>query len=366
MPKAADLLAWYDAHRRDLPWRKDRDPYHVWLSEIMLQQTRAVAVIPYYNRFLAALPTISALAQAPEDQYLKLWEGLGYYSRVRNLQKAAQVMMEQQGGQMPQTSAELEKLPGIGPYTAAAIASIAFDQPVAAVDGNLLRLYARMTADPADVMLPETRRKAKAWLESWIDPKRPGDWNQAMMDLGAGICSPNGTPDCDACPLRAACQAHQERAELSYPVRAAKKPRQIVAMTAFVIHHSGEILLRKRPAKGLLAGLYEFPWAEGHLAPKEAIQAAEALGVQVLRIQKRPPAVHIFTHKEWHLWVYEIRADEFRPFRQEEGEGCFRVSTTDLRNRIPIPSAFAGCLRWVPDEKPEGDSSEENQTRLAD
>ena len=221
------LLPWFAEHRRDLPWRRDREPYHVWLSEIMLQQTRVEAVRGYYLRFLERLPDIAALASAPEDVLLKLWEGLGYYSRVRNLQKAAQCVMEQHGGEFPQELSAIRALPGIGDYTAGAIASICFEAPTAAVDGNVLRVILRLTVcadSPADVRV---RRRIGEELSAVYPAGHCGDFTQALMELGATVCLPNGAPQCGACPLRALCEAHAQGTELQFPTKPPKKPRRI-------------------------------------------------------------------------------------------------------------------------------------------
>ena len=322
------LLLWYEKNRRILPWREDPTPYHVWISEIMLQQTRVEAVKGYYARFLESLPDIAALAAADEDTYLKLWEGLGYYSRVRNLHKAAVVLMEDYGGQMPASAADLRKLPGIGPYTAAAISSIAFGEPVPAIDGNLLRVFARLTCYEDSILTPQARKDAEAFFGPLIElanaehlgddlvtfDASPGAFNQALMDLGATICLPNAAPLCDKCPLAAFCRAHAEGREMELPNRPAKAQRTIEDMTVFLIRFKGGILLRKRPDTGLLASLYEFPNVPGHLKKADALRTVEEMGFGPLRIKKLPPAKHIFTHKEWHMTAWEVFADEWTAF----------------------------------------------------
>jgi len=337
---AERLLNWYDEHKRVLPWREEPSPYHVWISEIMLQQTRAEAVKAYYRRFLAALPDIPALAAADEDLCMKLWEGLGYYSRVRNLQKAAKCIMADHGGQMPDTYEELLRLPGIGPYTAAAIASIAFGRAVPAVDGNLQRIYARLTADGSDQRLPEAKKKASAFYSALIPAGRPGDFNQALMDLGSAVCVPNTLPVCGSCPLKECCQACLRGETASYPFLSPKKERRIENRTVFLIHDADRIVLRKRPAKGLLAGLYEYPNTQGHLPREEALAFIQSLGLSPLRLTPLEPSVHIFTHIEWHMSAYEVRTDEFRPFTENEA-GYFSASLSDIAGRYAIPGAFA-------------------------
>ena len=322
------LLQWYDANRRILPWREDPAPYHVWLSEIMLQQTRVEAVKGYYERFLAALPDIASLAAAEEDVYLKLWEGLGYYSRVRNLHKAAQQVMEQYGGEMPQTAQELRKLAGIGPYTAAAIASIAFGEKVPAVDGNLLRIFARRPAY--------------------------GEYNQALMDLGATVCLPNGAPHCELCPWSSRCAAHEQKCETAYPVAAPKKARRIDDKTVFLIYYADRLALAKRPSKGLLAGLYEFPNAAGWLSQEEALDFVQGLGFSALQIRPLPEAKHIFSHREWHMTGYEIRADEWQPVpEKKEKTDVFLASEEEMQEKYSIPSAFSYYVKEIRFGQPE-------------
>ena len=374
------LLGWYDANRRVLPWREDPTPYHVWLSEIMLQQTRVEAVLPYYARFLAALPDIPALAHAPEDLYLKLWEGLGYYSRVRNLHKGAEQILSAHHGEMPGTAAELEKIAGIGPYTAAAIASIAFHEPVPAVDGNLLRIFARLTAYEESIREPAARRDAFAFFADRIPSRRPGDFNQALMDLGAGVCRAHGEPFCHECPLASFCRAGRDGTAARFPKVPEKKPRPVSHYTVFLIHDKEKIALRKRPKKGLLAGLYEFPNTEGTLTEEEAVRCVRALGFSPLRLQPLPAAKHLFTHREWQLSGYDVLTDELRledrdnaggpdhagesavPGQPQSGpaeaqkkpdgtgpSGIMLVSLTAIREEYSIPSAFSVYKSWLLD-----------------
>lgn len=348
-PSGKKLLSWYDENKRILPWREDPSPYHVWLSEIMLQQTRVEAVKGYYERFLAALPDIAALASAPEDAYLKLWEGLGYYSRVRNLHKAAGVIMEEYGGRMPETVKELRTLPGVGPYTAAAIASIAFGAAEPALDGNLLRIFARMTACEESVAASSVKKKAedyfRAVMQNAAHADRSGDINQALMDLGATVCLPNGAPQCESCPWAGNCAAHSLGRERSFPVTPEKKPRRIEELTVFVILAGSSTILHKRPERGLLAGLYEFPNAVGHLDRNEAEAFVRALGLRPLKLRPLPPAKHIFTHIEWHMTGYEVRADELELSDgaekwHEEHKGYSITGLREAQEKYSIPSAF--------------------------
>ncbi len=301
------LLDWYYAERRILPWREDPTPYHVWISEIMLQQTRVEAVKEYYRRFLEALPDVRALAEAEEPEYMKLWEGLGYYSRIRNMHKAAVVIMEQYGGQIPGTSKELEKLPGIGSYTAAAIASIAFGEAVPSVDGNLLRVFARMTCSSENILEGSAKKTAEAWYREIISTEAPGDFNQAVMDLGATICLPNTQPLCFLCPWADHCESHANGTEQEYPVRIKKTKKRSEELTVFLIEDGQKIFLRKRPEKGLLAGLYEFPNEPGHLSEQEAGKWMESHGFRIQKLEKLPSAKHVFSHVTWKMKGYRVR-----------------------------------------------------------
>ena len=384
LPDLTALLLWYKANKRDLPWRRDRNPYHVWISEIMLQQTRVEAVKGYYERFLRTLPDIPSLAQAPEDVYLKLWEGLGYYSRVRNLHRAAQIVTDEYDGQVPQTSLQLQKLPGVGAYTSAAIASIAFGEPAIAVDGNLLRIFARLTAydrnikeekakkaaeqfflrillEPgtvsakdkaqSDLKQPDQSRPVQNRLQPAEDRSEtagsvPGDFNQALMDLGATVCLPNGEPLCEQCPWKEACAAYRIQEQTRYPVMPQKKTRKTEDKTVFLIHYTQKIAIRKRPDRGLLAGLYEFPMAEGHLEQDEAVEFVRCLGFSPLRIRALPPAKHIFTHKEWHMTGYDVLVDETLPAPDQ----ALIIADMDALDRIySIPSAFSAFRTRVMD-----------------
>lgn len=379
------LIEWYAAKRRILPWREDPTPYHVWISEIMLQQTRVDTVKGYYARFLASCPDIRALAEAPEDVYMKLWEGLGYYSRVRNMHKAAEEIMTAYGGEMPGSYAQLLGITGIGPYTAAAIASIAFGEKVPAVDGNLLRVFARLSAYPENIKTEKARKAAAEYYLRWMpegvgntpdesvaalsdtrttgqNPDSvaagqatcaahgfytPGSFNQALMDLGATICLPNRAPLCADCPLRDFCTAHARGEETAYPVMPEKKARRIEDRTVFLIHDAGKIVIGKRPPKGLLASLYEFPNTEGHLSEADALRYVAGLGIQALRIRPLPAAKHIFSHIEWHMIGYAITVDELAPF---DSDHLLLVSMKELAETYSIPSAFAAYRNLLPEE----------------
>lgn len=340
---AAPLLSWYQANARTLPWRETRDPYRIWVSEIMLQQTRVEAVRGYYDRFMEELPDVKALASCPEDRLLKLWEGLGYYSRARNLKKAAMQIMEQHGGRLPADHAKLLKLSGIGPYTAGAIASIAFDLPYPAIDGNVLRVRARAFGDEADIAEQKTKKETESELLSFLQKSSvsPGAFNQALMDLGATVCLPNGTPLCEDCPWQTLCIANRDNLTALLPVRAKKKARRIEKRTVFLIMDGERIVLQKRPAKGLLAGLYELPNLPGHLTGEEALATVRDMGLHPLRIQTLTPAKHIFTHIEWHMTGFLIRVDSLT----SESAGLLFAEQKDVRERYSIPSAFDAYIR---------------------
>ena len=326
------LLRWYGENARVLPWReKPPQAYHVWVSEIMLQQTRVAAVMEYYTRFLQHFPTIEALAAAPEEELLKCWEGLGYYSRARNLQKAARVTVERFGGVLPDTYETLLTLPGIGDYTAGAIASIAYGRRCPAVDGNVLRVAARIMDCHEDIMDPRSRRRFRGWVEAALpEAERCGDYNQAMMDIGATVCLPNGAPLCDQCPGRDVCAARASGRERQLPVKAPKRPRRVEERTVFVLLRGRETALRRREEPGLLSGLWEFPNVEGTIGEKEAADRLKNWGIEVTDWVQRLTAKHIFTHVEWHMTGYVLRC---------RGEGPFTWTVPEEMGAIP--SAFA-------------------------
>ena len=333
------LLPWFAAHKRNLPWREDREPYHIWLSEIMLQQTRVEAVKGYYSRFLQALPSISALAEAPEDVLLKLWEGLGYYSRVRNLQKAAQKILKEHGGSFPREYDAILALPGIGAYTAGAISSICFDEPKAAVDGNVLRVLSRFEADAADISLEQTKKRAAQRLEAVYPEGNCGNFTQALMELGATVCLPNGAPLCEQCPIRAYCKARQQGTQLNYPVKAAKKPRRQEDRTVLILLRDNKIALCKRPKKGLLAGLWQLPDVTGKLETQQALDLAESWGFRPTDLLQMQEKTHIFTHITWNMRGYYLRC---------AGEGNFQwFDRNELSTHIGLPTAYRQFLETI-------------------
>ena len=327
----APLLAWYDSNKRDLPWRHTKDPYRIWVSEIMLQQTRAAAVIPYYERFFEALPDVSSLAACPEERLLKLWEGLAYYSRARNLRKCAEELVSKHGGRFPEDAESLKKLPGIGAYTAGAIASIAFAKPEPAVDGNVLRILARVRNDARNVLLPEVAEDCRAFLRGH-DLSRAGDLNQAFMDLGTLVCLPK-EPQCAVCPLRESCAAYRSGRQGELPFREKPKPRRREQLTVFCLETGSGFLIRRRPPEGLLPGLFEFPHVPGRLTDEEALGYLSERGLgplsELLMYERR----HVFTHIEWEMHVVYCRT-EAKLF----GDCLFYTGTE------PLPTAFLKCL----------------------
>lgn len=336
---AGPLLLWYDKGKRILPWREHPEPYHVWVSEIMLQQTRVEAVRPYYARFLQELPDIQSLAEVEEERLLKLWEGLGYYNRARNMKKAAQKIVAEYDGKMPETYEELLRLPGIGSYTAGAISSIAFRQAVPAVDGNVLRILSRIRLDGRDISDAKVKKAVEAELADRMPEKRPGDFNQAMMELGATVCIPNGAPKCEVCPCSGLCGAKREGRIAEFPVKTPKKQRGIEEKTILVILDENKIALHRREDTGLLAGMYELPSMEGKQSKERVIEYIKRLGMSPIRIVKLAPSKHIFTHKEWHMEGYAVRVDELEQITP--GGGLLFVTPHEIEKRCPIPSAFA-------------------------
>ena len=343
---AQPLLEWYDRGHRMLPWRENKDPYRIWVSEIMLQQTRVEAVIPYYHRFLETFPDIAALANAEDEKLLKSWEGLGYYSRVRNMKKAAVAVMEEYGGRMPDTWEELQKLSGIGSYTAGAIASIAYDRPVPAVDGNVLRILSRLRMDVDFINLQSVKKRVEEELAEVMPDKRPGDFNQALMELGATVCIPNGEPKCGECPWQELCLAKAADRMEEFPRKETKKKRTIEKKTVLILKECDKIAIHKRPDKGLLAGLYEFPMLDGHRNESEVILRLKEAGLGVVRIERLPEAVHIFSHKEWHMIGYAVRVDELEKQAETAMDYLF-VDIEETEAKYPIPSAFAAYAGYM-------------------
>ena len=326
------LLPWYDSHKRDLPWRKDRQPYHVWLSEIMLQQTRVEAVKGYYARFLDALPTVETLANADDELLHKLWEGLGYYSRVRNLKKAARVIVDKHGGVFPENYEDILALPGIGKYTAGAICSIAFNQPTPAVDGNVLRVVSRLTMDDTPIDQPAYQADIRQRLAE-IYPHQAGMFTQALMELGATVCGPNWTPRCGECPCREFCRASLSGTAEQYPIKTPKKQRRIEERTVFILSCDGKFALRKRPKTGLLAGLWQFPNCEEKLEFSAALAQVERMGLIPREIYRQVERKHIFTHIQWEMRGIYLEVSSL--------DGDFEWFTAEqINGEIALPTAF--------------------------
>lgn len=324
----APLIRWYKENARDLPWRHTKDPYRIWVSEIMLQQTRVEAVKPYYARFLTALPDVYALANAPEEQLLKLWEGLGYYSRARNLKKAALRIVEEHGGVFPSDYASVRALPGIGDYTAGAILSIAFGRPEPAVDGNVLRIVSRITGDFSDIMAESTRVSCRDAVRECMPEGKTSAYTQALMELGATVCLPNGAPLCHLCPVQSLCVAYAQNLISQLPVKSPAKPRKIENRTVYFLLNGDCVALRRRPKKGLLSGLWEFP---NELSEKEnPFEDTDCLPDGTFGDGK-----HVFSHIEWHMTSRVLR------FRGGElPAGYVWANCNQLRDVYAIPAAF--------------------------
>lgn len=334
------LLDWYNENKRNLPWRNNPTPYQVWISEIMLQQTRAEAVKNYYARFLDAMPTIDDLANADEDVCLKLWQGLGYYSRVKNLHKGAQSLVKQHNGFLPNTYSDLIKVPGIGDYTANAILAFSFHQPTIAVDGNLFRVYARLTEDNR----PFSEESKKACHDYFFCElqEKPEEFNQALMDLGEMICLPHGKPRCENCPLSSFCLAFSHHSQEDYPVKKKKAEKKQVDVSVFLLHFKEKIIIEKRESTGLLASLYQFPNVESRLSEKQAMSYLHDLGFSINKISGIGSAKHIFTHLIWNMNGYEVFLDSV----PKEKQFLF-VSKEELLNTYSIPSAFSFYLNYL-------------------
>ena len=332
------LLVWYRENARVLPWRSDPTPYHVWVSEIMLQQTRVAAVLDYYRRFLEAAPDAVVAQPLPQDRLMKLWQGLGYYSRARNLQKAAKQVTEDHGGVFPNTYESIRTLAGVGDYTAGAIASIAFGLPVPAVDGNVLRVIARIAGDCGDITTPAMKKKVTATLAEVIPLDAPGDFNQALMELGATVCLPNGAPLCERCPAACLCRAFQEGRTGELPVKAAKKARRVEERTVFLLFYGDRVALRRRPNRGLLAGLWEFP-----NEPADGTLWLQRWGLSA-PLARAGTGKHIFTHIEWHMTALAGELDN-----ADLPEGWVWAGREELVDTYAVPNAFQSFSRLVAD-----------------
>ena len=331
------LLDWYPEHHRDLPWRQDKEPYHVWISEIMLQQTRVEAVKNYYQRFLETLPDVKALADCPEDKLLKLWEGLGYYNRVRNMQKASQTVMQEYQGQFPADYDKIRALSGIGDYTAGAVCSICWNLPTPAVDGNVLRVLARLEEDFRNILDNEVKKDFTGQLEKIYDSEHAGTLTQALMELGATVCIPNGAPKCDICPVRKICMSKQNHSQDILPVREKKQKRRTEQKTVFVLQYEDKIAVRKRPANGLLASLWELPNVEGVLTPEECIRTCSAWGVQPRELIKMNQRKHVFTHITWEMQGVFLKCSQ-------QNSDFVWANPGELESVYSLPTAFRCIL----------------------
>lgn len=326
------ILPWYMVNKRQLPWRADREPYHIWLSEIMLQQTRVEAVKGYYSCFLEKLPTVYALAQADDELLTKLWEGLGYYSRVRNLKKAAVVICQEYDGVFPRDYESVRKLPGIGDYTAGAICSIAFNQKTPAVDGNVLRVFSRLTNDDTPIDHPDMKKKTAEALKQ-IYPEQAGDFTQALMELGATVCGPNRKPDCLNCPCNVFCAGYQKGTAESLPVKLPKKERRQEDRTVFILECDGYYALEKRPKTGLLAGLWQFPNISDHIDTVQALKIVHDWELEVSDILRQTEKKHIFTHVQWNMRGFYITV-------KNRGSRFSWKTSKEITDEAALPTAF--------------------------
>lgn len=333
---ASFLLDWYDKQGRDLPWRADKNPYRVWLSEIMLQQTRIEQAKGYFERFVTAFPDVKTLAEANEEDVLKMWEGLGYYSRARNLLKGARMIACDLDGTFPRTKQALKEIPGIGEYTSSAIASICFDQKEIALDGNLFRVYCRLNAAKESFESQEAKKKATEYFRSQLPLRRAGDFNQALMDVGETICLPNGEPDCLRCPLASFCSANKDGNPTKYPLPKIKKEKTRVSLFVFLISWNGLYAIKKRKPSGLLASLYEFPNCRKEESVSKALEGMGNPGVANLI----GSSTHVFSHVVWNMDWYWVSCDS-KPNRPDLIFVCER----DLREKIAIPNAFSNFLK---------------------
>ena len=335
------VIQWYRENHRDLPWRNTRDPYRIWVSEIMLQQTRVEAVKRYYERFLSELPTVKELAEVPEDRLMKLWEGLGYYNRARNMQKAARQVMEEYQGEFPHTYDTIRSLAGIGNYTAGAVSSFAFGIPKPAVDGNVLRVLSRILASEEDIMKAGVRSWMERAVEEVIPEQNASDFNQGLIELGALVCVPNGDPRCRECPAAGLCLAREKGIQTRLPVKAKAKARRIEKRTVLIFRDARGVAIRKRPSRGLLAGLYELPNVEGHLTGRQAADYGKSIGLMPVRVRKLEEAKHIFSHVEWHMIGYEMLVDELE---KSCGAEMIFAKKEELETVYSIPSAFESYM----------------------
>lgn len=340
-----NLINWFKLNERKLPWRNPITPYTVWISEIMLQQTRIHAVIPKFLTFVQELPDIESLANCNDDKLMKLWEGLGYYSRARNLKKCANDLIQDYNGEFPHTKKELIKLPGIGDYTAGAIATTCFEEKVSAIDGNVLRVLARYFGYTKDIRSKETLTYFDQMILSSltdVDSKDVRYFTQGLMEIGETICVPKGEPSCSTCPFHMHCVALKENTITTIPYRSKLKERKIIDKTVFIIRNKDHYLIHKRDSTGLLANLYEFPNIDQVLSKEETLQYLEKYPINIINIKESIIAKHVFTHIEWHMHGYEIEIDELH--QSLFGNNYYFLSKEELA-KISIPSAFQAYLK---------------------
>lgn len=342
-----DILLWFEREKRDLPWRRNPLSYYVWISEIMLQQTRVEAVKDYFKRFLKELPTIEALAKADDDKLMKLWEGLGYYNRARNLKKAAIQMVEDYNAELPSDYNALLKLPGIGSYTAGAIVSQAYGISEPAVDGNVLRVAKRLAGSFDDITKASVKKALEVELknimpqnEKGSEYNKAGAFNQALMELGAIVCIPNGKPLCDKCPLSKYCIAFEKDIMMELPVKPSKKQRRIEEKTVLVFEEHGTYSIHKRPEKGLLANLWEFPNIEGKASIKKIEQLLEESGIVDYEMELLGEAKHIFSHVEWHMLGYRIKILKKNKNAEDFIQELVWVTKSEMLGQYALPTAF--------------------------
>lgn len=335
------LVEWYQKNKKPLPWREEKSPYRVWISEIMLQQTRTSAVIPYFLRFIEKYPDVYALAEAVDDELMKMWEGLGYYSRARNLKKCAKVLVEKYQGVFPREKKELLSLPGIGPYTTGAILSIAYGQPIPAIDGNVLRVMMRVLASERDIADEKTRRDLDALLSSvYPEGAMSSLFTEAIMELGENVCIPNGEPRCDLCPISHLCRAHEGRIETFFPIKSPKKPRRIEPRTLLIPTYENIYYIRQRPPHGLLASLYEFVGIDGHLNEEQLQNAIAGMCDIPLDVERLNDGKHIFTHIEWHMQGFLLHLTSPLPEEIVEKYQLIGATLKDMKEIYSIPTAF--------------------------
>lgn len=337
------IIKWYQENKRILPWRMDKEPYHVWISEVMLQQTRIEAVINYYNRFMNDLPTVFDLANIEEDKLLKLWEGLGYYNRARNLKKCAQIIVEKYNGKFPEKYDELINLPGIGEYTASAISSICFNEKESCIDGNVLRVFTRIHNDKRNISNKKVKYDIRKTLMESM-PENSGDFNEGLMELGEVICIPNGCPKCDICPVRSDCKAYLNNAYQNLPVKDKMQQKKEEEITVFLFQHQEMIAISKRDEKGLLANLWEFPNTSEKLNLGKIKEYLEKKNIQYKKISKAIQNIHVFTHKIWNMTGYIIELEV------RDNLNYTWVTKEELETKYAIPTAFEPFKRIIKEE----------------